>query len=196
MFACIALLLDDEAHNSIRKMLYKVLSEGNYGIESALLPQHISLKQSFNTLDIYEIEDYFDRFVKELYSFELTFNKVDLINMGSKGKESQVLWVDIEENMHLRNIHNKLNSELLSQYSVPMSGFDGHEFHFHSTLTYGYNQYQELEKVKNEVNLSFSKIKFNVKKAVLLYSLEDRVRAGSFITYKILPIQSGRSTYI
>lgn len=173
----------------IRKILYKVLSEGKYGIESALLPQHISLKQSFYISDIQEIEDYFDQFVKDLSSFEITFNKVDLINMGSKGNESQVLWVDIEDNTHLRNINNKLNSELLSQYSIPMSGFDGPEFHFHSTLTYGHNQYQELEKVKNEINSSFNNIKFNVKKAVLLYSLDDQVRAGRFMTYKILAMQ-------
>jgi 2'-5' RNA ligase len=192
MFACFALLLDDEAHNLIRKILHKVLSEGKYGIESALLPQHISLKQSFYISDIQEVEDYFDRFVKEISSFEITFNKVDLINIGSKGNESQVLWVDIEDNMHLSNIHNKLNSELLSQYSVPMSGFDGPEFHFHSTLTYGYNQYQELEKVKNEINSSFNNIKFNVNKAVLLYSLDDQVRAGRFMTYKILAMQGRR----
>lgn len=188
MYVCFALLLDYKTHNSVRKIIYNILRNHQVGIESSLLPQHISLKQSFFVSDINLVEDYFVSLAKEIKPVEVTFKKVDLINMGSNNNTTQVLWLDIEENQSLRAIHNKLNSDLAKLNSIPMSGFDGDQFHFHSTLTYGYNQYEELLARCELINNEYKEITFQVREIAMFYSLEEEVRAGRFIIHKNLPL--------
>jgi len=187
MYVCFALLLDFEVHNRIRKIIYKLIKEQHVGIESSLLPQHISLKQSFYVSDIEEIENYFEEFALSLNSFEITFKAIDLINMKNGENETQVLWLDIQESQGLREIHNRLNNDLMNKFKIPNSGFDGDTFHFHSTLTYGHNQYKELSEIKIELNNVFNETKFQVKEIAMFYSV-DELRPGRFITHKILPI--------
>ncbi|KGE18413.1 2'-5' RNA ligase family protein [Paenibacillus wynnii] len=187
MYVCFALLLDYEVHNRVRKIIYKLIKEQHVNIESSLLPQHISLKQSFHVSQIEEIENYFEKLALSLSSFEITFKAIDLINMKNGENETQVLWMDIQENQKLREIHNRLNSDLMKRFSIPNSGPDGECFHFHSTLTFGHDQYKELSETKNELNDDFNEISFQAKEIAMFYSV-DELRPGRFITHKILPL--------
>jgi len=49
-------------------------------------------------------------------------------------KINGVIWLDIEENEQLREIHNTLNKKLWERFEVPEIKFDGQNFKFHSTL--------------------------------------------------------------
>ncbi|MGG0173345.1 2'-5' RNA ligase family protein [Paenibacillus dokdonensis] len=179
--------MDYEVHNKVRKIIYNLIKEQLVGIESSLLPQHISLKQSFYVSEITEVEKYFNEFVVGLSSFEVTFKAIDLINMKNEEYESQILWLEIQENKELREIHNSLNSELMNRLQIPNSGFDGDSFQFHSTLTLGYNQYKELLEIKNELTENFNEMSFQVKEIAMFYSVDEH-RPGRFITHKILPL--------
>lgn len=48
----IAILTDKKMHNIGRQLSYDINEKYETGIESALLPQHISLKQSFLMMEI------------------------------------------------------------------------------------------------------------------------------------------------
>lgn len=59
----IAILTDVQIHNIARNITLNLNKKYKTGIESALLPQHISLKQSFPYCgDINVIEEYIKRF--------------------------------------------------------------------------------------------------------------------------------------
>lgn len=187
MYVCFALLLDYEVHNKVRKIIHRLIQELKVGIESSLLPQHISLKQSFFVSEVAEIEGYFDELALSLNSFEVAFKAIDLINMKNRENETQVLWLDIQENQELREIHDRLNSDLMNKFQIQKSGFDGDAFHFHSTLAYGYNQYNQLSEMKTKLDEEFNEISYQVKDIALFYSVDEH-RPGRFITHKILPL--------
>jgi len=187
VYVCFALLLDYEVHNRLRNIIYKLIKEQHVGIEPSLLPQHISLKQSFYVSEIEEIEKYFEEFALSLSSFEITCKAIDLINMKDEENETQVLWLDIQESQELRETHNRLNNDLKNKLHIQNSGFDGDTFHFHSTLTYGHNQYKKLSEIKNELNDEFNEISFQAKEIAMFYSV-DELRPGRFISHKILPL--------
>lgn len=47
---------------------------------------------------------------------------------------NKVIWLDILETNQLIEMHNTLNKELNNKFNIPLSGFDGEKFQFHSTL--------------------------------------------------------------
>lgn len=137
--------------------------------------------------EIAEIENYFEEFALSQSSFEIIFKAIDLLNMKNGENETQFLWLDIQESKELREIHNRLNNDIMNKFHIQNSGFDGDTFHFHSTLSYGHNQYKELSEIKNKLNNDFNEISFQVKEIAMFYSVDEH-RPGRFITHKILPL--------
>ena len=78
MKATIVLIADNEAENFGRKMMLEAHKHGNMGFEMARLPQHVSLKQPFSIPNLDDMEDFFDRFVKELLPFEIEFEDINV----------------------------------------------------------------------------------------------------------------------
>ncbi|MBD2843581.1 2'-5' RNA ligase family protein [Paenibacillus sp. IB182496] len=187
MYVCFALLLDHDIHNRIRKMVHQLISTHQVGIETALLPQHVSLKQSFFVPQMEEVEQYFDHFAARIRSFSITFHAVDLIHQKRGDTDTQVLWLDIQEDRELRGLHNRLNQDLSRGLQIPNSGFDGDGYHFHSTLAYGSGRYEEFQAMKNELNSSFIEMSCEIKEIAMFYSM-DALLPGRFITHKILPL--------
>jgi len=160
------------------------------GLAASLLPQHISLKQSFEVNEIEEVEKYFDELAQEIMPFEITFSKIDLITFTKGNSEIGILWMDIEENQQLRNLHNKINKDLLERFRIMLSGPDGENFHFHSTLVYGRQPVDIFKKIYDELNNKIVNLKFTPKEIVMFYSPDNESIHNTYITYKILPIGS------
>ncbi|GKX28083.1 hypothetical protein SH1V18_05630 [Vallitalea longa] len=72
MYACIALLTNDEIQNIGRKMVYDLSVQYGINTISARLPQHISMKQSFKIKDLVEIEGYVEELASDL--LEINFD--------------------------------------------------------------------------------------------------------------------------
>ena len=72
--------------------------------------------------------------------------KTSLIVQNITMLSNKVIWLDMLETDQLRKMHNYLNKELNSKFNIPLSGFDGEKFQFHSTL------FQELDENKKIVS--------------------------------------------
>jgi len=188
MFICFALLVDYKISNYARRIVYDIANKYGASIEPALLPQHMSLKQSFKVNSIDKIESYFDNLADSLKPFDLEFSKIDLIEVKDNENDMEILWLDVNETRYLRDIHNRLNKELFEKFEIPKAGFDGENFHFHSTLSFGYNQKKDFKEIKRELCNKDLNLRFTVKEIALFYSPDDECMPGRFITYKTLPI--------
>jgi len=188
MYLCIALLVDYKVNNYVREIVYNLSENQGVGIEPSLLPQHVSLKQTFEVDSIKEVDRFFEDFAASVKTFEVEFSKIDLIKMGAGEKTTEILWLDVEESNELRVIHNRLNDEMAKQVNVPATGFDGDRFHFHSTIAYGYNGEVDFESVKEEWEPLTPELRFEAKEIALFYSPDAQCVPGRFVTYKILPL--------
>ena len=90
-----------------------------------LLPQHISLKISFQA-ERYEpvLEDLAD-YLSQQNPFAVRVQKPE--RMGN------ILWLPVAENEQLHRLHRELDARLESKFGVPQHPFDK-SFLFHSTL--------------------------------------------------------------
>ena len=147
MYIWTGLVFDRKDEENIRNICKKINNKFNLSELSFTLPQHISIKTSFVFDNYIEIKDYIKEILKNQKEFIINVLGVTKINNG-------VIWLDIEETEQLRNVHNLLNSKLKEKYNIPLSGFDGNKFHFHSTLFQDNkigNEHQELiDEINNE----------------------------------------------
>ena len=80
---------------------------------------------------------------------------------------------------NIRNLHNLLNEELKEKYNIPLSGFDGDKFRFHSTLFQDININDSHQEVIDKLNKEFKyPITININKIDIGISKEGKV--GTF----------------
>lgn len=93
------------------------------------LPQHISLKISFDAGQNYEpVLD----FIEEVLRKEKRF----YVNPKEPEQAGSILWLAFRESGTLRRLHNILDRDLKRRFGVPQHLFDK-AFAFHSTLAMG-----------------------------------------------------------
>lgn len=93
------------------------------------LPQHISLKISFDAGDRYtEILDAIEALLRQEAPFAVIPSGIE--------QHGGILWVTFRENETLRALHALLDSKLESQFAIPQHPFDK-KFFFHSALFAG-----------------------------------------------------------
>lgn len=78
MKATIVLIADHDAENYGRKLMLEAHKHGKMGFEMARLPQHVSLKQPFSIPNLEDMEVFFDEFAKEVHSFDIEFEQMDV----------------------------------------------------------------------------------------------------------------------
>ncbi len=89
------------------------------------LPQHISLKISFETEKPDEILEDLTHFLSHRRPFEVELEEIE--HFGS------ILWMTVGENKTLARLHEALDERLKSRFGIPQHWFDTC-FQFHSTL--------------------------------------------------------------
>lgn len=128
MYIWTGLIFNKNDEMKIRKICKEVNYDYNVSEQSFTLPQHISLKTSFDTENYIEIINYMKSILKDnLSNIKIVITGISKLNNG-------VIWFDIEENEILRNLHKMLNEKLLEKYEIPLIKFDGENFQFHSTI--------------------------------------------------------------
>ena len=89
------------------------------------LPQHISLKISFEAPE-------YEAVLEELSAF-LAAQRPFSLRIGGPEQNGNILWLPAEENETLRQLHRQLDDLLNARFRIPQHPFDK-EFLFHSTL--------------------------------------------------------------
>ena len=153
MYIWTGLIFNKNDEDKIRKICKEVNYNYNVNEQAFTLPQHISLKTSFNVDNYKDVVDYMKSILKDnLSSIDITITGISKLNNG-------VIWFDIEENKELRKFYNMLNEKLLEKYGIPLIKFDGNNFQFHSTI------FQDVEiddRLNDMVEILKSKFQFPI----------------------------------
>ena len=125
MYIWIGCKLPEDFETEIRS--YCLERNRSLGLDTTafLLPQHISLKISFQTDQTEEVLEDLAQFL----SAQSTLT-VRIVGVEQKGN---ILWMPIAENDSLRWLHQQLDARLEQRFQVPQHEFDKC-FLFHSTL--------------------------------------------------------------
>lgn len=126
MYIWTGIVLPKSFEDKIRDICININKDFNVSEQSFTLPQHISLKTSFDILNYREVIEFMK---EELKNFKNT--KIRIIDIS---KVNGVIWFEIEENKVLRNMHEVLNKRLYEKFNIPEIKFDGKNFKFHSTI--------------------------------------------------------------
>ena len=172
MYVWTGLIFDKNSENNIRNICREINS--NYGLSelSFSLPQHVSLKTSFDTENYIEV-------IKNIKEILNNQNKINIEICGITKVDNSVIWLDVVENAELRKIHNLLNNMLEKKFNIPPKGFDGEHFHFHSTLFQDKNICEEHEILVSKLNERFH-FPFEIKTNEIGFGISKIGTVGTF----------------
>jgi 2'-5' RNA ligase len=185
MRAAIALILEGEAHATVRRIALELHEEFGYCLEAAQLPAHISLKQVFAVPNLEAIETFFDNFAASLEPIALTLPTLEFWNTDGM----MIAYLDVLEDEVLRPIHNRLNAELEARFGNTPAPFDGESYHFHATAAMEYTNPQTLEAQAKRNGERFD-VRTTAQHLGLFIYTQDDFEVASFICYKTIALQS------
>lgn len=129
MYIWIGCRLPEGFENALRARCVPLGQELGLDLAGFSLPQHISLKISFEAGEHYaQILDFLERSLKKEKEF--------YVNLSGIERMGNILWLAFRENGTLRRLHNMLDVELKSRFAISQHLFDK-AFAFHSTLFLG-----------------------------------------------------------
>lgn len=129
MYIWIGCGLPEEFETTLRRKTLPVAQACGLGLEPFTLPQHISLKISFDARN--HTEEILDA-VEEILRRERAF----AVEPTGISRQGNILWIPFRENGTLRRLHNLLDRELKRQFGIEQHLFDC-AFLFHSTIFIG-----------------------------------------------------------
>lgn len=185
MKATIVLIADNEAENFGRKMMLEAHKHGNMGFEMARLPQHVSLKQPFSIPNLDDMEEFFDRFAKELLPFKIEFEDIDVFPSNVLGGVSSgCMSLRVRETPQLVDAQRRLNEGLYEKFgSCPAEHDD--DYIFHMTFAIGGASFEAYERAYDKlIKLDYKK-SFKFSKLGLLYYDDDNITPGTYFCYKV-----------
>lgn len=176
MEAAFVVLLDPPSYNYVRNLQVKIYKL--FGVKEPLkLEPHFTIKYSFKINDLTALESYFDELVKLTKGFEVTLNGIDTFD-----NEKNVIFIDVEENNILTQLHLKIIKDLSQKFSANVREFEGEKLHFHVTLAYKDINKETFQEIKEYLKDEHPNFKCKVKR-LGLYLLPDE--SLNWFTYKI-----------
>lgn len=186
MYIGLALLTNAEVHNFARKIVFDLNQEYGTGIENALLPQHISLKQSFPYEGkIEDIEKYLKTFCSNLKPLKIVLEKVEINLIG---EETILGWIKVRDCGELKDVHTKLCKELKSEFNIEPLGFDGTMWKFHSTLTISKVKKNTIHQLHSEYHNKDVNIEYEAREIVMFCNLGDPTKTSDYFSLKIFDL--------
>ncbi len=182
----IALVDDILTQNIIRRISFEGRVTWGIDNESINMVPHISLKQSFQYGgDIRALETWFDGFFAGVQPFRIRFGGV---NMIEKNRDTGILWFDVVEDSLLRKMHNDLCTGLHEAFGIEPSGFDGPDWHFHSTIIYSKTGINRLEELFVKYKDCYRDLSSTVNEAIMFCQLGDETALKEIFVYKLFPL--------
>lgn len=129
MYIWIGCELPKEFELDIRDLCLEASDGLRLDFSGFTLPQHISLKISFQAGETYvPVLDYIEKLMQKEKRF--------YVNLREPEQAGSILWLAFRESGTLRRLHNILDRDLKDKFGVPQHLFDK-VFAFHSTLAVG-----------------------------------------------------------
>lgn len=158
------ILLEGDEYNYVRRLqirLYKLFNAK----ETLKLEPHLTIKYAFEISNLQLIENYFTELTSRTKPFEIKIK-------GIGSFESNVVFVDIEKNNMLTNLHLKILNDLKQRFSIERSEFEGKDLHFHTTLAYKDISNKTFQKIKKELKNEKPEFAFKVNKLGIYLKLD------------------------
>ena len=162
---------------------------GRTGFETARLPFHVSLKQTFMIHDLDDFERFFDEFASTVSKTEIPFEALVLSpNNSIGGTPSGVLALRATRTEELDALQKRFFGELTDRFG-PCPAEHDNDYIFHMTVAIGkapyenyVRAYEELIKRPIPKSLCFDKL-------ALFYYDDNSIAAGSYFCYKIFDLK-------
>ena len=125
MYVWIGCKLPESFEREIRTLCLK--ENDNLQLDTAAfeLPQHISLKISFETAEHEAVLEDLTAFLSAQHPFA--------VSIENPSRSGNILWMNVEENDTLHQLHNDLDTLLQDRFCIPQHAF-AKAFLFHSPL--------------------------------------------------------------
>jgi 2'-5' RNA ligase len=192
MRAAIALLVDHQIHNFMRRLAVEFHQRYQVGFLGALLPPHISLKQPFQVTDLEAVAAYFDELAAGISPLEIRLTGLELQATTFQGKEYGILWMEVEESKTLCDLHMRINRELAERFENTGASFDGAEYTFHATVAIGGQPLEVYREFYNTLVSAEHSLSY-VAREIAMFYYDDAGQPGTYITYRIQPIGGEQS---
>lgn len=194
MKAAIVLIASNEGENFGRKMMLRAHRAGGMGFEMARLPQHVSLKQTFNIPSLERVEDFFDEFVKKIKPIKIEFEQIDVFpNTSLGGVPSGVMSLRVKETLELKKAQKMLFDELNKEFG-PCPAEHDDDYIFHMTVAIGGASFENYQKAwecltsDEEIIKELKEQSYVYDKLGLFYYDDDNIVPGTYFSYKISDI--------
>jgi len=129
MYIWVGCALPKEFENTVRGHVLENAGDLMLDFSGFSLPQHISLKISFEAGEAYEkVLDLMEQILR-------CETKLSVVP-GGIDHEGRILWIRFLENPRLQQLHGMLDSKLQERFGISQHPFD-RNFIFHSTLCMG-----------------------------------------------------------
>jgi len=125
MYIWVGCKLPEDFERRIRSLCLEQNKSLGLNTAAFSLPQHVSLKISFQSERYKEILDYLEAFLSGQSPFSL--------HIRSAEQADNILWLPVEENQQLQQLHEQLDAQLEQDFGITQHEFDKC-FLFHSTL--------------------------------------------------------------
>jgi len=187
MYVGIAILLDDRAAKTARKLMRELDAGYGTGLTFSHLVQHVSLKQSFPyDGDLKELENYFRELFSQLEPFEICIEKIEARQLDGKA----IVWLKVRESAQLRALHERLCTELRDHFGVMPLGYDGVEWQFHSTIAIADVADDAMKQIMDRYHDRELHLEFTARKAVVFCSMN--MNPESYLCFKPKRFSIGR----
>lgn len=190
MKAAIAILVNREVQNYVRRIAFDLHRRYDIPFLASLLPAHISLKQpfSFQSMDLLEL--YFDTLAQGIEPFVVELDRFYYTQWSGYG----ILGLNVRETHTLRELHNRINTELGDLFEDTSAPHDGDRYRFFLTIELGRPEEEDVYKrYFEEFGNKKVNLKFMAQEIALFYYYGDP-GTGSYLTYKILELGNSRRT--
>jgi 2'-5' RNA ligase len=188
MKAAIALLANREIQNHVRRIVYDLNRKYGIGFLASLLPAHVSLKQPFSFNSMERLETYFAMLSKDVEPFVVELDRVYHTQWSGYG----ILALNVRETSALRELHNRINTDVADWFEDTSAPHDGDPYHFHLTIELGSVEREDVYKrYYEELGSKSVSLRFTTREIALFY-YAGGPGAGSFMTYQVLELGGGR----
>ena len=190
MKAAFILEVDHRVHNFIRNLARDIDRRYHTDFLSTWVPPHISVKLPFNVPGLDEIEEYFDLLAASVQPIEIRLNKLEL-STWTDGDETQgVLWLVVQENAKLRDLHLRINRELAERFEDTHARYDGPDFRFHATVAIRGAPLQTYRDIYADYRDIEVDLRYTASRISLIW-LDDSVDPAAGCIFRILPLGQG-----
>lgn len=172
MYMWVAIDVNEQVHE-LREKAECFAKKQGLSSTTFTLPFHISLKISFQIPD-----EKFDEAVGDIREIYKTLNQFEIVIKGIE-QAGPIIWIKMQENAELINVHNKLDKMLLEKYGVVQHAFDK-DFRFHTSILIVNNQ-EKITKALDE--LKDARIPEILKAERFIIGLSEEGVAG---TYRVI----------